>query len=327
MNLLRGLGLRFRPRSLTARRRAPLVRRIGPIVTPEMLPGPEGENINGPSLIAVPPWVAAPLGRYYLYFAHHAGRYIRLAVADDLAGPWRIHPGGVLPLESCRDIVDHLASPDVHVDPAGRRILMYFHAPLAGRTGQHSFLAESADGLSFTADPAPLGTFYFRVWQHRGARWALGKARLYRSAEGWTGFEPGEHVYGPEGLDVEQSLPGAIRHTAVLEHGGRILVFFTRLGDRPERLLCARLEDAAADWRRWRLGPEVEVLRPEEPWEGADLPLDPGRPGIVRDRQHAVRDPAVFQEDGRCYLLYSIAGERGIAIAELDLDRLWRRLG
>lgn len=304
----------------------PVARRIGPIVTPNMLPVPDGANINGPSLIRVPDWVAEPMGRYYLYFAHHAGQYIRLAHADDLAGPWHIHPGGVLPLGRCRDICDHLASPDVHVDHAARRIRMYFHAPLVGRTGQHSFLAESADGLDFTADPAPLGTFYFRVWEHRGALWALGKARLYRSVTGWSGFEPGELVYGPEGLDVEQSLPGAIRHTAVLRHRDRILVFFTRLGDRPERVLCALLDDAAPDWRHWRLGPAIEVLRPERDWEGADLPLDAGRPGIQLQRQHAVRDPCVFQEDGRTHLLYSIAGECGIAIAEFDPDRLWRRL-
>ena len=30
-----------------------------------------GANINGPSVICVPDWVEAPLGRYYLYFAHH----------------------------------------------------------------------------------------------------------------------------------------------------------------------------------------------------------------------------------------------------------------
>ena len=44
-------------------------------------------NINGPSVIRVPDWVENPLGAYYLYFAHHKGSYLRLAYADDLAGP------------------------------------------------------------------------------------------------------------------------------------------------------------------------------------------------------------------------------------------------
>ena len=38
-------------------------------------------NINGPCLIKVPKWVENPLGKYYLYFAHHKGDRIKLAVA------------------------------------------------------------------------------------------------------------------------------------------------------------------------------------------------------------------------------------------------------
>ena len=30
-----------------------------------------------------------------------------------------------------------------------------------------------------------------------------------------------------------------------------------------------------------------------------------------------LRDPAVFEDEGHLYLLYSVAGEQGIAIAEL----------
>ena len=55
-------------------------------------------NVNGPSLIRVPPWVENPLGRYYLYFAHHKGETIRLAYADRLEGPWNLYTPGVLEL-------------------------------------------------------------------------------------------------------------------------------------------------------------------------------------------------------------------------------------
>ena len=79
-----------------------------------------GTNLNGPSLIRVPDWVAAPLGRYYLYFAHHQGTFIRMAYADDVRGPWTVHRPGVLSLEQtpCRH---HIASPDVHVLEERRR--------------------------------------------------------------------------------------------------------------------------------------------------------------------------------------------------------------
>src|SRR5712692_4214378 len=61
-----------------------------PIIRPHM-DDRMGDNINGPSLIRVPDWVEKLLGRYYLYFAHHDGRYIRLAYSDDLLGPWTMH--------------------------------------------------------------------------------------------------------------------------------------------------------------------------------------------------------------------------------------------
>jgi len=76
--------------------------------TPERLPGnpviyglaaEHGyANINGPAVIRVPEWVQKPLGRYYLYFAHHKGSYLRLAVADSIEGPWVIYEPGVMPL-------------------------------------------------------------------------------------------------------------------------------------------------------------------------------------------------------------------------------------
>src|SRR6516162_8818722 len=73
----------------------------GPIISPDLHPS-IGVNIQGPSLIRVPDWIEGRLGDYYLYFADHKGRYIRLAYANNLLGPWRIHPPGSLQLkESC----------------------------------------------------------------------------------------------------------------------------------------------------------------------------------------------------------------------------------
>jgi hypothetical protein len=73
------------------------VRRLvdGPIVAPG-IDARMGRNIEGPSLIAAPPWLPNRLGAYYLYFADHKGDYIRLAYADRLEGPWKIHAPGSL---------------------------------------------------------------------------------------------------------------------------------------------------------------------------------------------------------------------------------------
>jgi hypothetical protein len=81
-----------------------------PIVTPassEKL----GDNINGPSLIKVPSWVKHPLGKYYLYFAHHGGKSIRLAFASELKGPWHIYEPGTLRLEQAHAVTITLLRP------------------------------------------------------------------------------------------------------------------------------------------------------------------------------------------------------------------------
>ena len=64
----------------------------------------------------------------------------------------------------------------------------------------------------------------------------------------------------------------------------------------------------------------MEVLRPEHAWEGADKPLARSFRSSVNVPVNQLRDPAIFQEDGRVYLLYAAAGESGIGIAELFLE-------
>ena len=155
------------------------------------------ENINGPSLIKVPDWVTAPLGRYYLYFSHHQGKYIRMAYADTPSGPYTVHPGGVLPLAesgfpveppSPEDLPDglrqtveagkpipfytHIASPDVHVVPVRNEIRMYYHG-LESDGRQYTRVAVSNDGLNFTARDELLGLAYFRVFQYAQMWYAL----------------------------------------------------------------------------------------------------------------------------------------------------------
>jgi hypothetical protein len=108
-----------------------------------------GTNLNGPSLIRAPDWLERPLGRDYLYFAHHRGTFIRLAYADRLTGPWNVYESGTLKRSEAPSCSDHVASPDVHVDDARKEIRMYFHCPTSspGSGPQRTFLAVSKDGL------------------------------------------------------------------------------------------------------------------------------------------------------------------------------------
>jgi hypothetical protein len=58
-----------------------------------------------------------------------------------------------------------------------------------------------------------------------------------------------------------------MQHSALLARGDELLVFWSRAGDCPERILCSPIR-IEGDWTSWRPGPELEVLEPAEPWEG-----------------------------------------------------------
>ena len=138
----------------------------------------EGENINGPSLIRIPDWIPPservdPSAVYYLYFAHHAGDYIRLAWATEVEGPWTFYQtGSQVPLGD-RGVLDnggedldlglgvvieenHLASPDVLIDDENQQIIMYFHSGSSTffngneQSSQNTWVSTSDDGLEFS---------------------------------------------------------------------------------------------------------------------------------------------------------------------------------
>ncbi len=290
-----------------------------PIIRPEMLPNGDGKNINGPSLIRVPDWIAEPLGRYYLYFADHGGSYIRLAYADSLDGPWKIHAPGSLRLEQAPDGRRHIASPDVLVDADRKELRMYFHCPSKTTGEQMTYVARSTDGLQFAAEATPLGPSYFRVFRYEGYWYAMAKpGTLYRSLDGVTPFEVGPNAFaGVKGCNEGNT---RIRHVALDVVGSALNVYWTNIGDRPESILHSSIE-LKTDWTEWKASPPELLLKPEEAYEGADLPLVASKGAKSTARENAVRDPGIFKEEGRTYLLYSVAGEAGIGIAMLIAEK------
>lgn len=268
-----------------------------PIIRPQM-DDRMGSNINGPSLVRLN-------GRYHLYFAAHRDSYIRLAVSDDLR-EWRTVRDGVLDLADT-PFVDHIASPDVHV--VRGEVRMYFHGPVGGGRPQMTRVATSGDGLRFECRPEIVGLAYFRVWAMDGMWYALAMPGvLYRSADGLTGFEQGPTLFTRN-----------MRHSAVLLRDRTLHVLYSNAGDAPERILHATI-DVSGDWMSWAASHPVVLLEPEEEWEGASLPVEASVRGAIHEPARQLRDPAIFEDDdGSLSLLYSVAGESGIAIARLEI--------
>jgi hypothetical protein len=180
-----------------------------PIIRPHM--GRRmGDNINGPALVRMPDWAQGRLGCYHLYFSDHKGSYIRLAYADALAGPWRMHEPGVLDVaQSLFDATDppepapedrpawaggmkggylyaHIASPDIHIDQEKRIFRMYYHG-LLWNGDQQTRLAVSDDGLHFTPLEPLFGPPYFRAFTYRGYIHAITWGGELWRAPAWEG--------------------------------------------------------------------------------------------------------------------------------------------
>ncbi len=294
-----------------------------------------GVNIQGPSLIRVPDWIANPLGRYYLYFADHKGSFIRLAYADEITGPWQIHPPGSLqleqsyfPTEPIRPPVDlelstkkgpnqllhsqeyegsapHIASPDVHVDHTERRIYMYYHGLLAFAK-QRTRLATSRDGITFSAEEAVLCETYLRVTPFENEY--LGMVMpgiLYRLRHARGPFSSGQRLF------TENA-----RHHALLANRDRMFVFWTEVGEAPEHIKVSVIEQITNE-DAIEVKHLASILKPEFEWEGTTAPNEPSVRSVAYGCVNQLRDPCIFVEDGRIYLLYAGGGESAIGVAEL----------
>jgi len=280
-----------------------------PIIHPD-LDQSLGGNINGPSLISVPDWIDEPLGKFYLYFAHHDGAHIRLAYSDELDGPWQIHTPGVLPLEASH-FKGHIASPDVHVDHAARRIRMYFHGsdePTDSNMPQYTRVALADNGIDFTARPEILGNSYLRAFEHDDFTYAIAMPGvIYRSKDGLHNFEQGPTLFTED-----------MRHCAVWKHGQTLTVLYTNVGDCPESILVSEIS-LSDDWQQWQHTVPSVVASPEFDYEGCRQPLIPSVRGMAEHPVNELRDPAVFEYEGQWWLLYAVAGEQGIALARLEM--------
>ena len=272
------------------------------LIKPDMIPNNGGDNINGPSLIKVPEWVKNPLGKYYLYFSHHDGKYIRMAYSDNVEGPYTIYEPGTLKLTDTPGR-DHIASPDVHVDNDNQQIIMYYHTPY--EDWQYTFKSTSKNGLNFISEKENLGMFYFRVFKWRGRTFSIAKNK---NVSGIC-YE----LINGKWIEQKTNFISNMRHAAILVENDEVYVFYSIVGEAPESIYSSKININ----NNWELSNTTKILEPKYNYEGCDLPLKPSSFGSGIGNE--LRDPCIYKENNDKYLLYTVAGEAGIALSKIHL--------
>ena len=146
---------------------------------------------------------------------------------------------------------------------------------------------------------------------HAGDAWygVAMPSQVVRSVDGLRGF-----TYGADAVRRRRD-PPLLRVVPAGAPGTGDAVHF-RCFEAPERIYRT-LIDTSGDWHQWTPGPVSEVMRPTEPWEGADEPLKPVARGLAASPQNGLRDPCLLEAGGRRWLYYAASGEHAIGVTEL----------
>jgi len=233
------------------------------------------------------------------------------------------------PPENLEDFYTHVASPEIDIDSERRQLIMWVHGWWTNGTmwpvgeaaarewarsngyGQYTQTTTSKDGLHFDVRPEITRTSYLRVFRHEGSLYGMSRLGLLLRAEHARAvFQSGPNPFR------ETKYANRIRHVAVLPRGRRLYVFLSGIGDAPERIMLSTI-DLDGSWNAWKASEPVDLLGPDAPYECPTLPDLPSESGDVKGMVRQLRDPAVFEENGKTYLFYSYCGEQGIAAAEL----------
>tara|TARA_B100000586_G_C20082253_1_gene415944 strand:+ start:469 stop:1461 length:993 start_codon:yes stop_codon:yes gene_type:complete len=306
-----------------------------------------GQNIQGPSLIKTPDWISNKLAKYYLYFADHKGDHIKLAYSDNLLGPWKILNGGTLQLHQSEFLthkpiipnnydlnkmgisqpdgynpeklqtqyipsrlddmtIPHIASPDVHTDDINKKIVMYYHG-LEKFGFQLTRVATSDDGINFKAEKKTIGRSYFRRFEYKNKTFGMSMPGVF--------YENSGNI--SEYTEITTLFDNNMRHSALIVINDLLHVFYSNVGDIPERIYLSTI-NISKPYNEWEESNPIEVIRPVFEWEGATLPLESSSRSAINIPVNQIRDPAIFVENENIYILYSVRGENGIGICSIE---------
>ncbi len=277
------------------------------------------KNINGPVCFRVPNWIKSPLGKYYLLFSDHQGKYLRLAYSDNMNSEWKISKTKILEIKKFKKILyDHIASPEIYLDHKNKNVCIYFHSR-SRRFGreQLTFVATSKNGIDYKIkNKDPIAPFYFRIFKYKNFFYGLTKGGdLFKSKNKFSKFKFIKNIFNKYS-DKYHNKKGSVRHLCVKIKKKYLEVFYTKIGHRPERIYRGILKFLKND-KNWNVKHLEEILRPTKIYEGSNLKINISKSGPSKKIENAVRDPYILDDKNNTYLFYSVKGEKGIAFAKI----------
>ena len=203
--------------------------------------------------------------------------------------------------------IPHIASPDVHVDEKNKKIIMYYHG-LEKFGFQQTRVSTSNDGIRFKAHPLIVGKSYFRQFEYKNKKYGMSMPGIFYENFGKTS----------QYKEITQLFNSKMRHSALIIIKDLLYVFYSQVGDTPERIYLSTI-DVSVPVNKWKETKPIEIIRPEYKWEGGDLPLEKSSRSAINIPVNQLRDPAIYKENEMLYLLYSVKGENGIGICTLEI--------
>lgn len=301
-----------------------LTTRLGILISSEDFKRKIDRNVTGATLVRLDNKSYTKY-KYLLYFSSHNGTYIRLAMSDSVTGPYRVTRHKIARMYFRRSIFrkNHVASPEIY--RIANKSYLITHSPIRGSVAQYSFVGRLFFGRFVLRSRKTSLPSYLRLFEYCGDLYAIArKGEFFR-------LRPDLGIEGKIDVDLSMAvLPSRDDQTTVIRHpfvttiNNELICFYTRIGDAPERVLAAKITGLTDGMPRF--GPALEILKPEETYEGADLTVTPSSKGRSRQPVNELRDPYIFQEGNKIYLFYSVRGEQGIALALIDPDLLLEQL-
>lgn len=314
-------------------------------------------SVNSPMPVKIRAWMSKSLQThsYVLYFSSHIDvpkvtENVSLLVATEaITGPWMQSVGTQLKFSDIPCKSFH--SPSVAVDDRVEVLHMFVHGHkcknVKGSQPTLAFSSRDALNWKFAAqlDDTLKNVFYLTppTAQHPdGFYYSVAKTQESRTGSGVLCRSL--HLEGP--FEVGPVVSQGMRHADVqLVKNRYLFIFFTLIGDEPERILLGTIDtfQGALNWMDWRLLPGPTIFEPTATSGGPDG-LDvrirtersdailPSRPGPSSGDDGGTRDPRFisslssgtksFGDILSGYLFFAAHGETIISVAFIRINVL-----